>query len=104
MANISTSAFVRALECGDVDFRHLHHRLHHAAGLHGVLVTHELAECRRNDLPRETELVLEPAALALRAAFAELLPERVDLLLRLAVDEHGDGLVELEVRAAVEAH
>src|SRR3989442_12038319 len=68
------SALVRALEPSDVDLLHLQHRLHDSLGLHRILVTQELPEDRRNDLPGETVPVLQPAALALLAARGELVP------------------------------
>src|SRR4029079_7866134 len=54
-------------------------------------------------LPGQAIAVSPPAARALLAAVGELLPEVVDLVLVVAVDQEGDGLVELEVRAAVDA-
>ena len=55
------------------------------------------------DLPGDAELVLQPAAGALlAAALGERVPVVVDLGLVVAADLEGDGLVELELRAAVE--
>jgi len=61
---------------------------------------------RRNDLPRESILVLEPAALLrLRvAAGSELLPVIVHLLLRLAFDIKGNRTAWLEKRPAIQRH
>src|SRR5262249_44248493 len=70
-----------------------------------VLVPDHLSKRGRHHLPGQAELVLEPAAGALRAAAGdELAPVIVHLLLVLAVDLERDGLAELEVRAAVEGH
>ena len=52
-----------------------------------ILVAQQLAQDRRDDLPRHPEPVDEPAALNLLAAGGQLLPVAVDLLLRLAADE-----------------
>ena len=46
----------------------------------------------RDDLPRQAEPVLQPAARALLPAVGERVQYRVDLLLRLAVDDERDGL------------
>src|SRR5262249_47568369 len=53
-------------------------------------------------LPREAELVFEPAARSLFAVLCQLAPEVVDLLLRVAVNLERHRLVELEMRAAVQ--
>ncbi len=94
----------RLLQLTNLDLRHLHHRAHDAIRLCLVGIAHQLPQLRRNDLPGEPELVLEPAALALLPALRELLPVRVHLLLVLAFDHEGDGLAELEVRPAVQRH
>ena len=63
----------------------------------------QLEERVRDDLPGQAVLVLEPAALACAVRRpGELVPVVVDLLLVLAADVEGDGLGELELRAAVE--
>src|SRR5207249_1108464 len=85
---------VGALECGDVDLAHLEHRLHNASGLLGILVPEHLAECGRDDLPREPVLVFQPAAAILRPASGELLPQLVDLGLGLAAHKERDRLGE----------
>jgi hypothetical protein len=56
----------------------------------------------RHHLPGEAEFILEPAAPAFLAAFRQLAPEIIDLVLRLASDLERDRLVELEMRAAIE--
>ena len=55
-----------------------------------------------HDLPGQAELVLQPAALAVLAAVAELVPVVVDLVLVGAADLERDRLVEGELRAAVD--
>src|SRR6185436_272774 len=63
------------------------------------------AELLGNDLPGETELVFEPAALALLSTVrGQLRPEVVDLLLCLTVDEERDGFRELELGPGVQRH
>src|SRR5450432_1422721 len=91
------------LELLDVELAHLQHGGHDPRDLRLVLARVELGEHVWDDLPREAELVGEPAALAGRAAARrELLPIAVDLLLRLAFDDEREGGRELEVRATVE--
>ena len=59
----------------------------------------------RHDLPGETILIGQPAALHfLAAAGGELLPEMIDLLLRLAFDDERDRRGKLEFRSAVQGH
>jgi hypothetical protein len=50
-----------AFELGDVEFFHLKH------GLHGLRVLDEVGQASGYDLPGQTELVLQPAALHLAA-------------------------------------
>src|SRR6185312_6695147 len=90
--------FVGLTELGDVELLHLEHRLHRPPRLLGVAVHDEPGELDGRDLPRETEAVLEPAALLrlLVAARAELRQVAVDLVLRLAHDLERDRFVELE--------
>src|ERR1700687_3200102 len=57
----------RSLKGGDVDLAHLEHRVRGSPRPRGILVTQQIHEGRRDDLPREAELVLQPAALALLA-------------------------------------
>ena len=64
----------------------------------------QLGQGGRHDLPGEAVLVLQPAALRELAAFAQLLPVVVDLVLRFAGDLERYRLVELELRPAVEGH
>src|SRR6266849_9050637 len=88
----------------DVDLAHLKHRFHDPSCFRRISVTKHPAECRWDDLPREAVLVLQPAAAVLRTALGELLPQRVDLLLRLTIHEEGDGFGERELRSSVEGH
>src|SRR4029079_7086233 len=92
------------LQRRDVELLHLHHRLERALESRGLRVLHHLDHRRRHDLPRQTELVLEPTAL-LRpwiASGTQLLPVVVHFLLVLAVHLQRDRLVELEHRPGVE--
>src|SRR5690606_6865696 len=90
------------LELGDHDLALTEEHLGDPRGALGV--GHQLSEAARDDLPAEAEPVLEPAALRLLAAVGEeRVPEVVDLLLVLAVDPEGDGLVEPEERPRVES-
>src|SRR6185503_95785 len=91
-------------EPGDVDLDHLEHRLEGPRGSLAIGAVQHLRELARDDLPRDPELVLEPAADALHATVGEQRrPVAVDLGLVVAVDRQRDGLRELEVRAAIEA-
>jgi hypothetical protein len=86
-----------SFEFGDVDFFHSHH------GLHGFWVfDDELGQAGGDDLPSDAELVFEPAALDLFAAFGEFGPVVVDFLLSVAADDEGDGLGEFKSGATVE--
>src|SRR5687768_2929968 len=97
------SARVGVFQTRDVELRHLHHGLHDPLRSLRVLVLQHVDENGRYDLPRQAKLVLEPAALTRRSAISrELLPIGFDLVLRLAVDDQGHGLVELERGAAVQ--
>src|ERR1700720_1175692 len=93
---------VGALEPGDVDLLHLHHRPHDGLRFRGVVIPKQTPQGSGDDLPRYAELVLEPAAALLLAAGGELLPQRVDFALSLAVDEERYCRREGEMRAAVE--
>src|SRR5438876_1565899 len=98
------AAPVSLFECGDVELLHLEHRLHGGFRVAGLGVAQHLAEHLRNDLPRNAESVLQPAAGSfLAAAFRELGPVPIDLLLRLAGDHEEHAFGEREGRAAVES-
>src|SRR5713101_8622154 len=97
------AAAVRVLQLRDVELFHLQHRLHGRTGIAGLRVGEQLAEHRRNDLPRQSELVLQPAARTFLAAVTgELAPVPVDLCLRLASHHEREALGERERRSAVE--
>src|SRR6266699_500017 len=96
------SRAISPLQCCNVDLGHLHHRMHDALRLHGILVLQQFDHHARNDLPGQTELVLEPAALPRRAARGELRPQVVHFFLRVAVHDQGNGFGEFEFRTAVE--
>src|SRR2546423_137949 len=93
---------VGLLQALDVELLHLHHRLHDPGRLFRILVPQELAQHGGHDLPRHAELVLEPAALVLRSAAGQLLPQLVHLLLRLTVHEQRYRRREFELGAAVQ--
>src|SRR6476646_8529833 len=97
---------VRFLQPALVQLPHLEHRVHHALRPRGIAAaTEQTAELLRDDLPRQPELVLEPAAPTRRPAVGgELVPQGVDLLLSIAPDEEGHRLVELEQGPGVERH
>src|SRR4029079_2307377 len=91
-----TSAFHSAhrLECrlqrGNFELVHLEHRLHRAVAAF-VAAAEQAGEHVGNDLPGQPELVLQPSALIRHAAVADqLVPQGVDLTLRLAAEEKRD--------------
>ena len=67
-----------------------------------VLVRQHFDQHCRNDLPRQTEFVLEPAAAAFLAPSGKFRPKIIDLLLVLAVHDKRDRFAEFEHRSAVE--
>src|SRR5205807_387347 len=71
-------------------------------GFRRVLVVEQPAQCGGNDLPRHAVSVGQPAAAVFLAVGGQLLPQRVDFLLGLAVDEERDRRREGELRATVE--
>src|SRR5690242_53098 len=74
-----SASVARLLQRGDVELAHLQHRRHDALRPRGIGVARELDHLARHDLPRDAELVLQPAAVAgLAAVDGELRPQRVD--------------------------
>src|SRR4051794_37465296 len=92
----------RGLECPDVELRHPHQGVQHALRPIAVRPREELRQDGGDDLPRQAVAVLEPPALPPRAARRQLLPQPVQLLLRLAVHRQRHRLVEPELRPPVE--
>jgi len=86
----------------DVDFLHLHHRLHDVFRLRRILVVKIIEENRWGDLPSDAKSVRQPAAGDFLAAGRKFLPERVHFLLILAIDQQGNRQRKLVFRAAVE--
>lgn len=88
------------LEGRHVELHHRHHGFHHGLDLPGVTVADQLHESPWDDLPRDPERILDPAALGRRGAgLDELVPILVDFLLVLAVDIEREAFGEGEVRA-----
>lgn len=93
------------LQCRDIELHHLHHGSHHRLDFLRVGVTDELHESPRHDLPRDAELIGNPAALRWsRAGTDQPVPVRVHLSLVFAVDKKREPLREFEVGAAVVTH
>src|SRR5512142_612974 len=96
---------VGSLEGRYVELHHRHHGVHHGLHFLGVLVADQLHESPWDDLPRDAERILDPAARGrLRAGLDELVPILVDFRLVLAVNIEGEAFGEGEVRAPVVAH
>src|SRR5208283_5644309 len=90
------------LQSRDVELFHRHHRAHYALNSRGVGALQHSRDDARKDLPGDTELVGEPAALARRSALGKLLPQRVNLGLIVAIDDERKRGRELEMRSAVQ--
>ena len=75
---------------------------HDALRLLRVRIAQQLGQSGRDDLPRDAEPVLQPAARTFFAALGELAPVRVDLFLVLAAHLERDRLVERVVGPAVQ--
>src|SRR5207253_6541315 len=100
---VCTSASPRCLDGGDVDLRHLHHRLEGTLCLTAAS-RKRIGKRARGDLPGEAPAVLAPTALAFRSAIADdRVPVTVRLFLIIRRDLEGKGLGVPERRAAVEA-
>src|SRR6185436_5796035 len=92
----------RAIERGDVDLAHAHHRSEGTA--RGFATSgHELHQALRRDLPGQAEAVLAPAAgtLLATAVLDDRLPIAVGLFLVFRRDLEADRFVELELGATV---
>jgi hypothetical protein len=85
-----------AFKLRDVDLYHLQH------GLHCSGMLDEIGQPRGHDLPRQSELVLEPAALNLAAAGGELRPVFVNVLLRVAPHDKRNRFGKFVIGATVE--
>src|SRR5437762_2630747 len=62
------------LERANIELLHRQHRLHDPRGFFGVRIAEQLGQHGRNDLPGQSELVLEPAAFHLAAPRGEFAP------------------------------
>src|SRR5437867_4755402 len=86
----------------DVDFLHLEHGFHDPLRFPRIGVTQQVAQDGGIDLPRQSVLVLQPAAWPLLAAFGELFPELVHFFLSVAVHGERYGLGEFELGPTVQ--
>src|SRR6266496_5206922 len=97
-------SIVRLLRLAYIDLLHLKYCFHGPLRSFRIFILQHLNYGSRNNLPRQTISVLEPAALAFCAALrSELLPEIIHFFLHLAVDHERYGFREFEVRAAVQS-
>ena len=92
----------RPFESRDVDTLHLHHRLEGALGAARIGIAEKGRKFARHDLPGQTIAILDPAALLSLWNRRERIGQALDLGLRLDRNLKRDGLVELEVRPAIE--
>ena len=93
---------VRSFQCRHVELDHLHHRFHHSLYLLLVLAADELHETSRDDLPRDAELIGDPATLRWGCPGAdEFVPVLVNFFLVFAIDKERETFGEFEVRAAI---
>ena len=96
---------VSSLQLWNFDLLHLKHRVHHSFRFFGSLSCNMSINAVGDDLPRNTEFVLEPAALRfLTAIGSEFPPKIIHLLLRFAVYDEGDGFIEFEKRPTVKSN
>src|SRR4029077_20610798 len=101
--DFSGSAGICLVEVGDDDLLHLHHGLQGAIGLFAIGIAQVTAEGGGNNLPGQTDFVLEPSAFRFLAAVGDQsVPEVGCLFLAPDADEEGDRLVELIFWAAIE--
>src|SRR5207237_359628 len=90
----TASAPPRCLDCRDVDLFHLHHGVEGAPGGSGIGVGDRFRQCDRRNLPRQSPLVLAPAARALLATVAnDRVPVAIRFGLRLGCDLKRERLV-----------
>src|SRR5260370_41730679 len=85
---------VRLLQGGDVELAHLQQRFHHLCRAPRFRVAHHLAQRGGDDLPRDAEPILEPAARSFLATGAEPRPDLIELILRLPGRDVGARLRE----------
>ena len=95
---------ISLLQCFDVNFVHLEHRLHDPLRFFLVLVIEQLAQNRGNNLPRHAEFIFQPAAFRFFPASGKLLPEVINFILSSATDEERNGFREFELRPTVQRH
>src|SRR5688500_18923383 len=93
-----------ALELLEVELFHLEKRLHRPPRFLWIGIADQRGQRRRNDLPRDTELVFQPSALlrVLVPAGRELLPVAIDLFLRVTHDLERNRFAELELWSTVQ--
>lgn len=58
----------------NIQLVHLKHRVHDSSRFFAILILQEFSQDSGHDLPRQTELVLKPAASLLLSAFRKLIP------------------------------
>ena len=93
---------IRLLDAIDIDFLHLHHRLHDVFGLGRIFVVEIIEKNRRADLLGDAKFVRQPAASDFLAAGRKFVPERVHLLLIFAIYEQGNRQRKFVFWAAIE--
>ena len=96
--NLGLSAAPRRLDRGDVDFRHIHHRIKRAFGF-SAAGRHRLGQHTRRDLPGNAPFVLAPTARTFLTAIADdRLPVAIGFFLIVRRDLEGEGFGMFERR------
>src|SRR5271156_1662018 len=92
-----------ALNRGDVDALHWHHRLERPLCPSTIGPADRLDKLAGNDLPRHAEAVFHPPALLSFGHRRECIGVTIDLSLRLHWYLERDRFTELELRSAIQA-
>ena len=99
----ATSTAARRLDCSDVDFFHLHHRIERALGGSAIGIGYRSCQSQRRNLPGQAPFVLAPAARTLFAAVADnRVPVTISFGLVSSCDLKRECFAVLEGGSAIE--
>jgi len=90
------------LQCLDIDFPHLHHRLGDAIRFFLIFVAHQFHQNRGDDLPGKIEFFRHPTARHRFTSLGKFISKMVDHGLGLAIDQETDSWREFELRSPVQ--